>query len=182
MPHSPARPIYGDSTTHSFSRPTIERTRRSSSKYSLISSLSPDARPFLIPKSSAGREGSGLSVSLAGGRIPSTMSDLAARTCVPCRGGVSPLKGGELAALEAQVRTSPRHLACLGKSRDHDLDAQDQRSDGERFHLGSQNRPALQTLNSAPCVNHAHGRPGLPLFWSDPRSPLRRLQTSPAEG
>ncbi len=31
------------------------------------------------------------------------MSDLAAKTCVPCRGGVSPLKGAELAALETQV-------------------------------------------------------------------------------
>ena len=31
------------------------------------------------------------------------MSGLAAKTCVPCRGGVSPLKGEELAALEKQV-------------------------------------------------------------------------------
>ena len=31
------------------------------------------------------------------------MSDLAAKTCVPCRGGVPPLKGEELAALETQV-------------------------------------------------------------------------------
>src|SRR5258706_3998845 len=42
-------------------------------------------------------------VSQTGGRITSTMSDLAAKTCVPCRGGVSPLKGEELAALETQV-------------------------------------------------------------------------------
>src|SRR5258708_3942919 len=35
--------------------------------------------------------------------MTSTMSDLAAKTCVPCRGGVSPLKGEELAALETQV-------------------------------------------------------------------------------
>ena len=31
------------------------------------------------------------------------MSDLAAKTCVPCRGGVPPLKGEELAAIETQV-------------------------------------------------------------------------------
>jgi len=31
------------------------------------------------------------------------MSDLAAKTCVPCRGGVPPLKGEELAALETRV-------------------------------------------------------------------------------
>ena len=31
------------------------------------------------------------------------MSGLAAKTCVPCQGGVSPLKGEELAALEKQV-------------------------------------------------------------------------------
>ena len=31
------------------------------------------------------------------------MSDLAARTCVPCRGGVAPLKGNELATLHRQV-------------------------------------------------------------------------------
>jgi 4a-hydroxytetrahydrobiopterin dehydratase len=32
------------------------------------------------------------------------MSGLAAKTCVPCRGGVPPLKGAELAALAAQVK------------------------------------------------------------------------------
>jgi 4a-hydroxytetrahydrobiopterin dehydratase len=31
------------------------------------------------------------------------MSDLASRTCVPCRGGVPPLKGQELASLQQQV-------------------------------------------------------------------------------
>ncbi len=31
------------------------------------------------------------------------MSDLAAKACVPCRGGVPPLKGEELASLEKQV-------------------------------------------------------------------------------
>jgi 4a-hydroxytetrahydrobiopterin dehydratase len=31
------------------------------------------------------------------------MSDLASKTCVPCRGGVPPLKGEQLAALGAQV-------------------------------------------------------------------------------
>jgi hypothetical protein len=31
------------------------------------------------------------------------MSDLAIKTCVPCGGGVPPLKGEELAALEKQV-------------------------------------------------------------------------------
>src|SRR5712692_2503377 len=36
-------------------------------------------------------------------RMAVVMSDLAAKTCVPCRGGVLPLKGEELAALEKQV-------------------------------------------------------------------------------
>ena len=31
------------------------------------------------------------------------MSDLATKTCVPCRGGVPPLKGEELASLQEQV-------------------------------------------------------------------------------
>ena len=31
------------------------------------------------------------------------MSDLAAKTCVPCRGGVPPLKGAELTPLARQV-------------------------------------------------------------------------------
>lgn len=31
------------------------------------------------------------------------MSGLASKTCVPCRGGVPPLKGAELKALESQV-------------------------------------------------------------------------------
>jgi 4a-hydroxytetrahydrobiopterin dehydratase len=31
------------------------------------------------------------------------MQDLASKTCVPCRGGVPPLKGGELNALAQQV-------------------------------------------------------------------------------
>ena len=31
------------------------------------------------------------------------MSNLASKTCVPCRGGVPPLKGAELAALQKQV-------------------------------------------------------------------------------
>ena len=30
-------------------------------------------------------------------------SELASKTCVPCRGGVPPLKGAELAKLQAQV-------------------------------------------------------------------------------
>ncbi len=61
------------------------------------------ARSFLISKSSSGREGSGLSVARASGRITSTMSDLAAKTCVPCRGGVSSLNGEELSILQKQV-------------------------------------------------------------------------------
>ncbi len=32
------------------------------------------------------------------------MSELAAKTCIPCRGGVLPLKGEELTALQQQVR------------------------------------------------------------------------------
>ncbi len=66
---------------------------RDSSKCPLISSLSRGVPSFLIPKRSAGREGSGLSVSRGGSRIASTMSDLAAKTCVPCRGGTPPLRG-----------------------------------------------------------------------------------------
>lgn len=31
------------------------------------------------------------------------LSELASKTCVPCRGGVPPLKGAELAALQSQV-------------------------------------------------------------------------------
>ena len=31
------------------------------------------------------------------------MSDLAKKECVPCKGGVPPVKGGELAALHAQL-------------------------------------------------------------------------------
>ncbi len=31
------------------------------------------------------------------------MSELASKTCVPCRGGVPPLKGEELASLQKQV-------------------------------------------------------------------------------
>jgi len=31
------------------------------------------------------------------------MADLASKTCVPCRGGVPPLKGQELTALQKQV-------------------------------------------------------------------------------
>ena len=39
----------------------------------------------------------------AGARMAVVMSDLAAKACVPCRGGVSPLKGEELASLQRQV-------------------------------------------------------------------------------
>ena len=113
-------------------------------------------------------------------RIIPQMSELSTKTCVPCRGGVPPLKGEDLAALEKQVdgwnvveehhitktfkfpnfcealtfreprwracggaRPPPGHLACLGKSGDYELDAQNQWADGERFHLGSQDRQAL---------------------------------------
>jgi 4a-hydroxytetrahydrobiopterin dehydratase len=38
-----------------------------------------------------------------GARIAAVISDLATKSCVPCRGGVPPLKGEELAALEKQV-------------------------------------------------------------------------------
>ncbi len=36
-------------------------------------------------------------------RLVAVMSDLATKTCVPCRGGVPPLKGEELASLQKQV-------------------------------------------------------------------------------
>jgi 4a-hydroxytetrahydrobiopterin dehydratase len=39
----------------------------------------------------------------AGARIAVVMSDLATKTCVPCRGGVPALKGEELASLQARV-------------------------------------------------------------------------------
>lgn len=35
---------------------------------------------------------------------PSIMTDLASKQCVPCRGGVPPLKGAELQAVAAQVQ------------------------------------------------------------------------------
>ena len=44
-----------------------------------------------------------MSVSRASGRITFAMSDLAAKTCVPCRGGVPPLKGENLSILQKQV-------------------------------------------------------------------------------
>jgi len=39
----------------------------------------------------------------AGARMAVVMSDLATKTCVPCRGGMPPLKGEELASLQMQV-------------------------------------------------------------------------------
>ncbi len=39
----------------------------------------------------------------AGARMAAAMSDLAAKACVPCRGGVPPLRGEELASLQKQV-------------------------------------------------------------------------------
>ena len=105
------------------------------------------------------------------------MSDLVNKACVPCRGGVPPLKGEELASLQKQVDgwnvveehhvtktfTFPNFREPLkfvnqvgelaeeqghhpdiflawGKSRDHDLDTQDQRPDGERLLHGRQSR------------------------------------------
>jgi 4a-hydroxytetrahydrobiopterin dehydratase len=44
-----------------------------------------------------------LSMAPLSARIASPMSDLAAKACVPCRGGVPPLKGEELASLQKQV-------------------------------------------------------------------------------
>ena len=41
---------------------------------------------------------------MGAGKRTENMSGLAAKTCVPCRGGVPPLNGAELAALAAQVR------------------------------------------------------------------------------
>ena len=46
---------------------------------------------------------SGPSSSYASGRIGSTMSSLAAKTCVPCRGGTPPLKGEDLSLFQKQV-------------------------------------------------------------------------------
>lgn len=39
----------------------------------------------------------------AGARIVAVISDLATKACVPCRGGVPPLRGEELASLQEQV-------------------------------------------------------------------------------
>ena len=43
------------------------------------------------------------------------MSELAAKTCVPCRGGVPPLRGAELRSLESQVAgwtvTNEHHIS-----------------------------------------------------------------------
>jgi 4a-hydroxytetrahydrobiopterin dehydratase len=44
-----------------------------------------------------------LSMAPLSARIAAVISDLATKACVPCRGGVPPLKGEELAALEKQV-------------------------------------------------------------------------------
>jgi 4a-hydroxytetrahydrobiopterin dehydratase len=50
------------------------------------------------------------------------MSDLAAKTCVPCRGGIPPLKGEPLAALERQLPqwqvVNQHHLTREFKFRD----------------------------------------------------------------
>ena len=50
------------------------------------------------------------------------MSDLATKTCVPCRGGVPPLKGEELASLQEQVDgwnvIEEHHLTKTFKFRD----------------------------------------------------------------
>src|SRR5215813_12116110 len=65
-----------------------------------------DVETTSCPESRSGLHNrSGPSSSYASGRIGigSTMSSLAAKTCVPCRGGTPPLKGEELAALETQV-------------------------------------------------------------------------------
>ncbi len=75
------------------------------------------------------------------------MSDLAAKTCVPCRGGVPPMKGRELKRILELVPewkavnehgASSRYPAHLGQSRSHLVDAQDRRPDGERLHHGGQ--------------------------------------------
>jgi len=44
-----------------------------------------------------------LSMAPLSARIAVVISDLTTKACVPCRGGVPPLKGAELAALEKQV-------------------------------------------------------------------------------
>ena len=116
-------------------------------------------------------------------RLAVVMPDLAAKACVPCRGGTTPLKSQDVATSQRQVAgwnvieghhitktftfpnfrgtlnirkprrrarggtgAPPRHLACLGKSRDYDLDAQNQWFDRERFHPGCKDRPVLQIL------------------------------------
>jgi 4a-hydroxytetrahydrobiopterin dehydratase len=141
-------------------------------------------------------------------RMAVVISDLVTKACVPCRDGVPPLKGAELATLEKQVdrwnvieehhlaktfrfpdfrealkfvnrvgelAEEQGHLPCLGKSRDHDLDAQDQRLDGERFHSGRKNRPAPQTIVFSPPQRQFHfecaitrRRESLMLARSDP--------------
>ena len=60
---------------------------------------------FSHSEDSGGQEGDWLTFSPAGGRIIPTMSDLADKTCAPCRGGVPPLKGEELSLLQKQVDT-----------------------------------------------------------------------------
>src|SRR6267143_334256 len=76
--------------------PSLDRTQHSS-KSSLISSDSLGARPYLIPKSSGGQEGSGPSISLAGGRIPSTCPILQPKHAFPAVEG----------CLRSRVRSSP---------------------------------------------------------------------------
>jgi hypothetical protein len=56
---------------------------------------------------------------------------------------------------------SVKCLPCLGKSRDHDLGAQNRRSDGERFHSGRKDGPNSQFLGAKPrrrCTVHLYGR------------------------
>lgn len=54
--------------------------------------------------------------------MPFIMSDLASKTCVPCRGGVPPLKGEALASLFGQVDgwevVEEHHITKLFKLRD----------------------------------------------------------------
>jgi len=54
---------------------------------------------YLSSANHCGRTSRGLDAEL----IMGPMSELAAKTCVPCRGGVPPLQGGELLALQKQV-------------------------------------------------------------------------------
>lgn len=80
-----------------------------------------------------------------------TSSDLARKTCTPCRGGMPPLTPAEAAAFLAQVPqwdprrrrgASPRYRLRVGLRHDLPSDQEDRRPPRERLHHGREDRRA----------------------------------------